>query len=291
MNRQQIARCTLTLSLTLAGVVLADTKDNAPAVPMVFMKDTVASPGTVRASKLIGTEVYDPAGEDVGKIKDIVVNRTYDKVDYTVVERGMIGINRKLLAMPYRALTLGGPADDRVYVQAPLAVVQSAPGFDASKWPTEVSPDYYRSLDAYYNTHLSSALGEQKTAEEADRAQMASGVVEPASLFWSRRASELTGRLVLSPSGEKLGSIEDLAIDTKTGAVRYAVMVRAGGMPDAKYYAVPLSAFRIDGGEKKLILGVTPDELKATPSFDPKHWPAQADPRWTKPAAAGDSAK
>ena len=284
MRLQQLSRCALAVSLALVATGLAETKDAAAPADMVVFKDTVPSLGTFRASKLLNSEVYDPAGKDLGKAKDFVVNGSYDSVEYIVVDHGIVGFNVKLLALPYKAFAFGGPADDRVYVQVPLDVVLKAPGFDESKWPTEINADYYRSLDAYYNTHLGSAYSETQRLDQDEKAQLASGMVEPASLVWSRRATKLIGRDILSSSGEKLGSIKDLVVGTKSGELRYAVLSRGGGLTEVKYYAVPLSRFRINPDDKKLVLDITSAELKAIPSFDKDHWPAKPDPRWVTPA-------
>jgi sporulation protein YlmC with PRC-barrel domain len=304
MNQQRLYRSALGLSLAAAGIALADPDEitpgpapaaiapaAAPSANMAVLRDTVASKGTVRISRLLNAEVYDPAAKDVGKIKDIVFDGTYTRIDYTVIENGIVGINQKLLALPYRALTLGGPADDHVYAQVPLDVVQKAPGFDDTKWPTEASSEYYSSLDAYYNTQLNAALSESRQPDQAEKARVAAGVVQPATLMWSRRATDLIGRDVISPTGERLGSIRDLVIDTKTGELRYAALVHGGAVPGATYYAVPLSSFHLNPDSKKLVLDLSSDQLKAIPGFDKDHWPAGADPRWITPAGKGDIVK
>lgn len=288
MHCQHFARYTLAGAFLLTGATLADVNINPPPVDMMVMNDSVASPGTIRASKLIDSEVYDPAGKDVGRIDDIVIDRTYTTIDYTVVHHGLTGLGDKLLAMPYKALALGGPSDKRVYVQVPLDVVQRAPGFDERKWPTEATVDYYRSLDTYYSTHLAAAAGQKPDLGE--EAQLVSGAIEPAALLWTRRIESLRGRDVLSPSGEKLGSIKDLVIAARSGDIRYAVLAHADGQPGAEYYAVPLSRFRFDPRNQKLVLDVSADQLKQIPSFDKDHWPAQPDPRWTTPPVKDEMA-
>lgn len=287
MGQRKFGQCVLALSLAVAGVALADLKTDAQLGSVTVLKDDLASAGTVRASKLIGTEIYDPAGKDVGKIKDIVLDRDRGTIEYTVLSHGTPGIDEKFIALPYKALGFGGPLDDRAYVQVDKHVIDNAPGFDQANWPTEVSATYYRSLDAYYNTRLSSTVRPPAAAGEAQPA--AATVAPPATLSWDRRAGKLIGSEVLSPTGERLGSIKDLVLDTSTGDVRYAVLSHGGPLAKSRYYAVPLNQFRINGNGKKLVLDISLADLKANPSFDTDHWPASADPRWT--AAKGEMMK
>ena len=58
------------------------------------------------------------------------------------------------------------------------------------------------------------------------------------------RASDLIGKNVTNRSGEGLGEIKDLVVDTTNGRVQYAVISMGGflGMGD-KLYAYPLERF------------------------------------------------
>lgn len=92
-------------------------------------------------------------------------------------------------------------------------------------------------------------------------------------------ASTLTGDDVVNPQGESLGNVKDIMLDTTTGKITYAVLSFGGvlGLGD-KLFAVPWSALRIDGENKKVVLNVPKDRLKNAPGFDKDHWPNFADP-------------
>jgi sporulation protein YlmC with PRC-barrel domain len=61
----------------------------------------------VRASKLIGSSVYNDHNEKVGSVDDIVLGKN-NKADVVIVSvGGILGMGNKLVAVPYTDLTLG----------------------------------------------------------------------------------------------------------------------------------------------------------------------------------------
>ena len=82
-------------------------------------------------------------------------------------------------------------------------------------------------------------------------------------------ANRLIGDPVVNRKGEKLGKIEDLVIHPKGFCVEYAVLSFGGflGMGD-KRFAVPLEALKLSSQDRKFILDVDKERLKAAPGFD-----------------------
>src|SRR4051812_41628357 len=59
------------------------------------------------AATMIGDRVRNPAGEDLGKVEEIMIDVPSGRVAYAVVSfGGFLGIGDKLFAVPWRALTL-----------------------------------------------------------------------------------------------------------------------------------------------------------------------------------------
>jgi sporulation protein YlmC with PRC-barrel domain len=88
-----------------------------------------------RASKIIGTHVANSKGENLGDIKDLVVDPETGQVVYGVVSfGGILGLGDKLFAVPWKALTWIG--DKAYYVlNEEKATLAKAPGFDKKHWP------------------------------------------------------------------------------------------------------------------------------------------------------------
>lgn len=94
-------------------------------------------------------------------------------------------------------------------------------------------------------------------------------------------ADTLQGDDVINLQGEKLGSIEDIMLDVRSGKVAYAVLSFGGllGMGD-KLFAIPWSALTLDVDRKCFVLDVPKDRLQNAPGFDKDQWPSMADESW-----------
>ena len=95
-------------------------------------------------------------------------------------------------------------------------------------------------------------------------------------------AGAFKGMNVKNPAGNDLGNIEDIAVDTESGRIAYAVLSFGGflGMGD-KLFAVPWESLEltIDNGSM-FTLDVTEERLKEAPGFDKNHWPDMGDAQW-----------
>jgi sporulation protein YlmC with PRC-barrel domain len=93
--------------------------------------------------------------------------------------------------------------------------------------------------------------------------------------------SSIAGTKVVNPTGEDLGSIEDLMLHTDTGEVAYAVLSFGGflGMGD-KLFAIPWEALTIDTANHAFVLDVDREKLENAPGFDKNDWPTTADSTW-----------
>lgn len=57
------------------------------------------------ASSLIGDNIFNPAGETLGRIKDIMIDITEGRIAYVIIEfGGFLGMNQKPFAVPMQAL-------------------------------------------------------------------------------------------------------------------------------------------------------------------------------------------
>ena len=87
-------------------------------------------------------------------------------------------------------------------------------------------------------------------------------------------ATKLLGENVLDKKGDRLGKVEDLAIDFEQGRVRYAILSFGGflGMGE-KRFAVPIQALQRFGDDDRLLLNVDREKLKNAPGIDKDEWP------------------
>ena len=230
--------------------------------------------------QLIGMKVSSKSGEDLGKIEDIVVHPGGEPSYAVLSFGGWLGMGDKHFAMPWSVLRTmdGDPAmkDSARSLVLPLEKdrLKTAPGFDKKNWPSFANKDWTKDVDSFYrgdtNPNLSRAV----------EAGMKSSII-------SWRATELKGTDVKTPTGEKLGDIKELAIDS-SGRASYVALSVGGflGVGD-KLVAVPWGSLNFsmagEKSDKKLItLASTKEQLEGAPQFrsGKEHCAQMCDPQW-----------
>jgi sporulation protein YlmC with PRC-barrel domain len=112
----------------------------------------VPGPALMGADTLVGNNVYNHKGEDLGDIKDIMLDVTSGQVGYAVLSLGaFLGMSEKLFAVPWDALTLD-PENKRFVLDVGKDRLRSAPGFDQDQWPDMADPSWANSIHSYYGT-------------------------------------------------------------------------------------------------------------------------------------------
>jgi sporulation protein YlmC with PRC-barrel domain len=87
-------------------------------------------------SSLIGDNIFNPAGETLGKIKDIMIDIIDAKIDYIVIEHGgFLGMNQKYFAVPMHALTIAKEHQHAFILDETRESLKRYPGFDKDHWP------------------------------------------------------------------------------------------------------------------------------------------------------------
>src|SRR4051812_28065218 len=90
---------------------------------------------TPGAQTLIHDKVVTPAGQDIGRIEELMIDVTTGRVAYAVLSfGGFLGINNKLFALPWSAVTVD-EAKQRFLVNVSKEQLDKMPGFDKSHWP------------------------------------------------------------------------------------------------------------------------------------------------------------
>ena len=69
------------------------------------MPTTSGHTDAIRASRVIGTTVYNTAGDNIGEIEDVILEKTANDIMFAVVGfGGFLGIGEKFHAMPWSVL-------------------------------------------------------------------------------------------------------------------------------------------------------------------------------------------
>ena len=110
------------------------------------------SPSVMSAESLIGNEVYNHQDEDLGDIKDIMLDINNGNVSYAVLSFGtFLGMGEKLFAVPWQALTLD-TENKRFVLDANKEKLVDAPGFDKENWPDMADQTWENDIHSFYQT-------------------------------------------------------------------------------------------------------------------------------------------
>jgi hypothetical protein len=108
----------------------------------------------VKASSIIGTNVVNPKGDNLGSIKDIVIDRHTGRVAYAVVSfGGFLGMGEKLFAIPFSAFAFNmtkNQFNNEYVLNLPRERLDAAPGFDQEHWPSMIDEKWNRDMHKYY---------------------------------------------------------------------------------------------------------------------------------------------
>jgi len=114
--------------------------------------ETASGPGpeVMAASTLDGDKILSTDGDEVGKVKDIMLDVQSGRIAYVVMSSGgFLGIGDKLMAIPWSALTLD--TTRKCFLLALSSErVRNAPGFDKQHWPSMADATWATSIHQYY---------------------------------------------------------------------------------------------------------------------------------------------
>ena len=117
-----------------------------------FAQDREIPWSLIRGSTFIGADVENPQRQDLGDIKDVVIDRASGRIAYAVVSfGGFLGLGEKLFAVPWGAFSQPDPKNDKFVLAVDKERLTNAPGFDQNNWPQMASRDWVTSLYTYYN--------------------------------------------------------------------------------------------------------------------------------------------
>lgn len=109
-------------------------------------------PNLMGANTLTGDDVYNNNEEQLGEIKEIMLDMRSGKVAYAVLSfGGFLGVGEKLFAVPWNALTLD-TVNKRFVLDVDKEKLESAPGFDKDNWPDMEDVSWEKEIHTYYGT-------------------------------------------------------------------------------------------------------------------------------------------
>jgi hypothetical protein len=104
----------------------------------------------IAASKVEGTDVYNPQGESLGTVYDVMIDKRSGQVAYAVMSfGGFLGMGQSYHPLPWEVLDYDEGQGGYV-VDLDREQLRNAPSYQESDIPDWSSPEYGRRIDDYY---------------------------------------------------------------------------------------------------------------------------------------------
>jgi len=246
-----------------------------------------------KASEIIGMEVQNYQGEKLGKVDDLALDVESGRIVQVILSTGgFIGIGDALHAVPPGAVH-HDVVNKVIRLNADKETLKAAPKFEMSKWAECCESNQVSEVYRYYgerpyftgvpvmdNTPKSERTRSIDAARNAGQNWKAGEYRSHGShLGYVQKASKLMGTPVKNLQDEKLGKIENFAVDLSAGRI-IAVIVSSGGflgMGD-EWSAVPPTALKFNTERDTLQLDASKETLSSAPHFKSNQWPDLGQP-------------
>lgn len=111
---------------------------------------STANPSVLSSSTITGDAVVNREGESLGKVEDLMIDLSQNRVAYAVLSfGGFLGMGNKLFAVPFESLEVDG-INERLILDVPKEKLENAPGFDKDNWPNFADETWVGSIRNHY---------------------------------------------------------------------------------------------------------------------------------------------
>lgn len=106
------------------------------------------------SKSMVGNKVCNRDHEDVGEIKDFMVDTKSGQLEYAVLSFGsFLGMGEKLFAVPFRALNLD-TKNKSFILDVDKELLKKAPGFDKDNWPNMADQTWAQNIHSFYGAQV-----------------------------------------------------------------------------------------------------------------------------------------
>ena len=214
-----------------------------------------------RAQTLLGSRVKNAAGENLGKVEELVVDTTHQVAHYAVLSfGGVLGLGDKLYAYPVRMLRPTSAVGE-LTLDVERERLQQAPGFSPERWPEWGTSAYLRNVDRYFGSAEATQTG---------------------PTLRLLRASELMGSEVVDGEGKEAAKVADLVVGLGNGRVACAVLEVQPAEGGPVLVPVALSSLVFPHGGKAAVLRAPLSDEAMRHAFARDQWPNFNDERYQR---------
>jgi len=107
----------------------------------------------VKASALLGKDIKSLNNEDLGDVKELILDPARSHITYFVLKSGgFLGMGGKLFAIPWQALTFERDGNkDKLVLNVPKERFEKAPEYKDADWNRMTDPTWIDEVYTYYN--------------------------------------------------------------------------------------------------------------------------------------------
>jgi sporulation protein YlmC with PRC-barrel domain len=104
-----------------------------------------------RASEIIGSNIENRQGENLGEIEDLVVDPATGRISYAVLSYGgVLGVGDRRTAVPFTALNPKPDDPEKLVLNIERQRLEQAPSFESREWTELNDPNYTRKVDQFF---------------------------------------------------------------------------------------------------------------------------------------------
>ncbi len=211
----------------------------------------------LRSSNVIGADLYNGKGEEIGQINDVVFDENTGGMTHAILAAGgFLGLGDKLTPVKWDAVQVRQKGEDEINFVTNLSKEQLTKenSFDKSSWSDSTADTWVQQLPGTQGRKL-----------------VRMSTVDDAKLF--------------DTNGNEIGGIKDVVMDAKSGKIAYAVVSFDDSFINKgdKLTMVPWKLVR--QSEKKTpgyVLHANKAKLENATFFAPNEWPNIHDLTWNK---------
>lgn len=116
------------------------------------------------STSITGTNVTNAKGENLGEVKDLMIDIESGTVNYAVLSfGGFLGMGDKYFAVPFEAFSVNQTTETFV-LNVDKEVLKKTPGFDKDNWPKSSNTSFWNSLYDHFGVTRRSFVSEHSVA-------------------------------------------------------------------------------------------------------------------------------
>ncbi len=149
MKRKSVTIMAVLFACALfAGQALAQQQQTTT---MMGGQESMQSQNIHRASEIIGQNVQNQQGEDLGEIEEVVFDQQ-GNISYIVLsKKGIMGMGGEMIPIPWQAADLSGQKENLV-LNIEKEKLDQAPTFKEGEWNNLEEQNFQQQVRGYYGT-------------------------------------------------------------------------------------------------------------------------------------------